>query len=274
LLVYLVCCILGAVRLGFLVSDTIGTWMSLLSLCAGSFFFLYSLNYYLATLAMLSSSLVLGNGNGTANGGRNASGHAHPHGLMRFLRRGNRNGHRNGNGNGHVDLGYEPFVSIHIATYNERRVIARLLECCAALEYKHYEVVVVDDSTDETTEILKAWQDRPRFKIVHRPNREGFKGGALQVALQHTDPKAEFVIVWDADVVPFADSIQTYLPHFFRGNGNGSGNGVNGKRKAKARAELRPEVAAVQSDQWTGRNKREGVTTVAVHAEYARMYMV
>ena len=266
--------IVGAVRLGFQGPETIGIWMSLLALCAGSVFFLYSLKYYLATVAMLSSSLVLGNGNGAANGGRNASGHAHPHGLMRFLRRGNRNGHRNGNGNGHVDLGYEPFVSIHIATYNERRVIARLLEGCAALEYKHYEVVVVDDSTDETTEILKAWQDRPRFKIVHRPNREGFKGGALQVALQHTDPKAEFVIVWDADVVPFADSIQTYLPHFFKGNGNGGGNGVNGKRKAKARAELRPEVAAVQSYQWHVLNKSESWLTEAVRAEYAGSYMV
>src|SRR5207245_8981295 len=103
--------IVGAVRLGFQGPETIGTWMSLLALCAGSVFFLYSLKYYLATVAMLSSSLVLGNGNGTATGGRHASGHGHSHGLMRFLGRGNRNGHRNGNGNGHVDLGYEPFVS-------------------------------------------------------------------------------------------------------------------------------------------------------------------
>src|SRR5713101_990409 len=136
--------------------------------------------------AVLVSSLVLANGNGRTNGNRNASGHTHPHGLMRFIRRGNGNGHRNGNGAGHIDLGYEPFVSIHIATYNEKRVITRLLEGCSALEYKNYEVVVVDDSTDETAEILKTWKGRPGFKIVHRPNREGFKGGALQVALQHT----------------------------------------------------------------------------------------
>src|SRR5437899_6311883 len=154
--------IVDAVRLGFQDPETIGIWMSLLALCAGSVFFLYSLKYYLATVAMLSSSLVLGNGNGTANGGRNASGHAHPHGLMRFLRRGHRNGHRNGNGNGHVDLGYEPFVSIHIATYNERRVMARLLDGCAALEYKHYEVCVVVESTHDTSEILNNCTYRTR----------------------------------------------------------------------------------------------------------------
>src|SRR5712691_4897042 len=263
-----------ALRLGYQGAETLGIGLSLLALSAGSIFFLYSLKYYLATLAMLVSSLVLANGNGRTNGNRNASGHAHSHGLMRFLRRGNGNGHRNGNGTGHLDLGYEPFVSIHIATYNEKRVIARLLEGCAALEYKNYEVVVVDDSTDETAEILKTWKGRPGFKIVHRPNREGFKGGALQVALQHTDPKAEFVIVWDADVVPFADSIHTYLPHFFNGNANGNGNGSTRNGGAKPPPELRPLVAAVQSYQWHVLNKSESWLTEAVRAEYAGSYMV
>ena len=260
--------LVDAIRLGYQGAPTFGTALSLFALGAGSLFFLYSLKYYLATLSMLVSSLVLANGNGRANGKRNAS---HPHGLMRFLRRGNGNGHRNGNGNGHVDIGYEPFVSIHVATYNEKRVIQRLLEGCAALEYKKYEVVVVDDSTDETAQILDGWKGRKGFKIVHRPNRDGFKGGALQVALQHTDPKAEFVIVWDADVVPFADSIQTYLPHFFKTNGNGHGNG-NGH--PKSRPELRPEVAAVQSYQWHVLNKSESWLTEGVRAEYAGSYMV
>ncbi len=262
-----------AIRHGYQGAEALGIGLSLLALSAGSIFFLYSLKYYLATVAMLVSSLVLADGNGRTNGNRNALGHAHPHGLMRFLRRGNGNGHRNGNGAGHIDLGYEPFVSIHIATYNEKRVITRLLEGCSALEYKNYEVVVVDDSTDETAEILKTWEGRPRFKIVHRPNRDGFKGGALQVALQHTDPQAEFVIVWDADVVPFADSILTYLPHFFNGNVNGNGNGRT-RNGAKPPLELRPQVAAVQSYQWHVLNKSESWLTEAVRAEYAGSYMV
>jgi cellulose synthase/poly-beta-1,6-N-acetylglucosamine synthase-like glycosyltransferase len=273
LVVALVRGLVDAIRLGFQGAESAGIGISLLALTIGSLFFLYSLKFYLATLAMLVSSLVLANGNGRPNGNLSASGHAHPHGLMRFLRRGNGNGHRNGNGNGHVDLGYEPFVSIHIATYNEKRVIARLLEGCASLDYKNYEVVVVDDSADETVEILKAWTGRKPFKIVHRASRDGFKGGALQVALQHTDPKAEFVIVWDADVVPFADSIQTYLPHFFKVNGNGHDGGAK-KGAINSRPELRPEVAAVQSYQWHVLNKSESWLTEGVRAEYAGSYMV
>jgi cellulose synthase/poly-beta-1,6-N-acetylglucosamine synthase-like glycosyltransferase len=216
---------------------------------------------------MLLSSLVLTDPNGYSNG----NGNGHAHGLMRLLRPGNGNGHANGNGNGngHFDLGYEPMVSIHIATYNEQRVIGRLLEACAALEYGNYEVIVVDDSTDETTSILAVWQGRPGFKLIHRESRDGFKGGALQVALQHMDPRAEFVIVWDADVVPFPDSIQTFLPHFYKTNGNGNGNGGGAHAP-----EPRGEVAAVQSYQWHVLNKSESWLTEAVRAEYAGSYMV
>ncbi len=260
----------SAIQEGFHAPQSVGVGISLVALCLGSIFFLYSVKYYLATLAMLLSALLLSNGGGHSNGSAYANGNGHPHGLMRLLRRGK--GNVDGNGDGHFDLGYEPFVSIHIAIYNEKRVIGRLLEACAALEYGSYEVIVVDDSTDETTSILEAWRGRPGFKLIHRPSRDGFKGGALKVALEHTDARAEFVIVWDADVVPFPDSIQTYLPHFFKTSSDGNGNG--GGDLAKQPPEPRPEVAAVQSYQWHVLNKSESWLTEAVRAEYAGSYMV
>ena len=129
-----------------------GIALAAIALLLGWLFFLYSVRYYVATLAMLVSSLMLADVDGA--GDHRENGNGHPHGRMRFLRRGNGNGvHANGEGNGHLDIGYEPFVSIHIATFNEKRVIARLLDGCAALEYTNYEVVVVDDSTDETAAI-------------------------------------------------------------------------------------------------------------------------
>src|SRR5260370_8850901 len=83
------------------------------------------------------------------------------------------NGSGNGNGNGyHIDLGYHPFVSVHVAAYNEKRVIERLLQALDQLEYPEYEVVVVDDSNDESVQILQRWRDRPRFKILHRASRK------------------------------------------------------------------------------------------------------
>jgi cellulose synthase/poly-beta-1,6-N-acetylglucosamine synthase-like glycosyltransferase len=256
-----------AMRAGFNTS-TLDVSVALVALVLGSFFFLYSIKYYLGTLVVLLTAVVLGTRSRRVEGHTNGDGDRRP--RLRFIprRNGNGNGHSgangikkgNGNGEGHLDLGYQPFVSIHIATYNEKRVIGRLLEGCAALDYGHYEVVVVDDSTDETAEILNSWKSHPRFKIVHRPNRDGFKGGALQVALEHMDPKADFVIVWDADSVPFPDSIQTFLPHFFHANGNGNGHG-NGN-------------GSVWRYQWHILNKSESWLTESVRAEYAGSYMV
>ena len=148
-----------------------------------------------------------------------------------------------------------PVVTIQLPLYNEMYVAERLIEAVCRIDYPRelLEIQVLDDSTDETTSILDAWRGRPGFKVIHRASRDGFKGGALQVALQNTDPRAEFVIVWDADVVPFPDSIQTYLPHFFKTNGNG--NETSGGVHAKHPPTPRSEVAAVQSYQWHVLNK-------------------
>ena len=168
----------------------------------------------------------------------------------------------NGNGNGyHIDLGYHPFVSIHVAAYNEKRVIERLLGCLEQLDYPEYEVVVVDDSTDESVQILQRWADRPRFKIGHRTSRLGFKGGALREALKVMDPRTEYVVIFDADSMPFPDSIERFLPYFYQAGAEGE-------------VTRRDEIAAVQSYQWHVLNKSESWLTEAVRAEYAGSYMV
>src|SRR5205807_8318652 len=124
--------------------------------------------YYLSTAMVLLTTLVGApprNGNGTTKTNGKA--------LNRI----------NGNGNGyHLDLGYHPFVSVHVAAYNEKRVIERLLTALAQLEYPEYEVVVVDDSNDESLEIRQRWVGRPRFQILHRNSRAGYKGAALREA--------------------------------------------------------------------------------------------
>src|SRR6266567_2471551 len=223
----------------------------------GAIFFTYAIKYYLATAIVLLTTLVSGgrNGNG-GNGGPHPYGDRHAAGLSRISRA------SHGNGNGyHIDLGYHPFVSIHVAAYNEKRVIERLLGCLEQLDYPEYEVVVVDDSTDESVQILQRWEGRPRFKIGHRTSRLGFKGGALREALKVMDPRTEYVVIFDADSMPFPDSIERFLPYFYQTN-------------ADREVTRRDDVAAVQSYQWHVLNKSESWLTEAVRAEYAGSYMV
>src|SRR5438105_8053508 len=238
-------------------------------LLLGGLFFTYAVKYYLGTvLVLLTALLPTGRRNGNShdrigNGRQHASGLS---GITRGRATGNGNGYDaagNGNGNGyHIDLGYHPFVSVHVAAYNEKRVIERLLTSLDQLEYPAYEVVLVDDSTDESVQILQSWAGRPKFKILHRNSREGFKGGALREALKVMDSRTEYVVVFDADSMPFPDSIDRFLPYFYDRGGD-----VGAPRR-------RDEIAAVQSYQWHVLNKSESWLTEAVRAEYAGSYMV
>ncbi|MEP6753682.1 MAG: glycosyltransferase [Candidatus Dormiibacterota bacterium] len=239
-------------------ADWLGYGFAFTGLFLGAVFFAYAVKYYLSTVIVLLTTLAFG--------------------------RGGNGKHRAGLKNGyHIDLGYHPFVSIHVAAYNERRVIERLLVALSHLEYPEYEVIVVDDSTDDSKQILERWVNAPRFKILHRNSRAGYKGGALREALKVMDPRAEYVVIFDADSVPFPDALDRFLPHFYYENGNGKdGNeNANGHHApddqdghAKPAYKRRENVAAVQSYQWHVLNKSESWLTEAVRAEYAGSYMI
>ena len=109
-----------------------------------------------------------------------------------------------------------PHVTIHIPTYNERRVVERILNACLQLDYPRdkLDIIVVDDSTDSTAAILQEYQARfpDQIRIIHRTKRTGFKAGALQEALKCTT--GDFIAIFDADHVPRKDFLLKALPHF------------------------------------------------------------
>jgi cellulose synthase/poly-beta-1,6-N-acetylglucosamine synthase-like glycosyltransferase len=248
-------------------ADWVGYGFAFAGLFLGAIFFAYAIKYYLSTAMVLLTTVVGGSRNGNGSSGSHSR-----NGYSRIS--------SNGNGN-HIDLGYHPFVSVHVAAYNEKRVIERLLEALDKLEYPEYEVILVDDSTDESVQILQRWMNRPRFKILHRTSRSGYKGGALREALKVTDPRAEYIVVFDADSVPFPDSIQRLLPLFYRVSEQRVSNrrletafGRSDPPSEPGQIKRRSEVAAVQSYQWHVLNKSESWLTEAVRVEYAGSYMV
>jgi len=201
---------------------------------------------------------------------------------------GNGSNGKNSNGNNH-----QPFVSIHLPFYNEKNVADRILNACTSLDYENYEVIVADDSIDETVEILKKWKDHPKVKVIHRESRKGWKGGALNEALKRMDPRAEYVMVFDADFVPPSDIIQQFLPYFgnnTNGNHNGNnhlnGNHSNGNDRTVSKDEYqriiekleqwyqKRELAVVQGYQWHYLNAGENWLTKGIRAEYSSSYVI
>lgn len=112
-----------------------------------------------------------------------------------------------------------PAVTVQLPIFNERYVAGRLIEAVCALEYPRdrLEVQVLDDSTDDTRDIvaqLVARLRREGFDIhhLHRTDRRGFKAGALAAGLEVA--RGEYVAVFDADFVPPADFLSRSIPYF------------------------------------------------------------
>ncbi|MCK4962996.1 MAG: glycosyltransferase, partial [Anaerolineales bacterium] len=252
------------------------TTLVLTALFFGIFFFVYGLKYYLSVALILFATS--GSGNGNANGNKNGSLNGRLNGWLN----GKRNGRGNGKGingkrvanggNGRIPSHLRPFVSIHLPLYNEMEVVDRLLTACTSLDYENYEIIVADDSTDETTQILhERWESHPRVKISHRVDRSGFKGGALKVATQRTNPEAEFIVVFDADFVPPPDIIHQFLSYFYGINGS---NGNHYDEHTTNISLLDDLVAVVQGYQWHMLNASENWITRGVRSEFSGSYVI
>jgi cellulose synthase/poly-beta-1,6-N-acetylglucosamine synthase-like glycosyltransferase len=111
-------------------------------------------------------------------------------------------------------------VTIQLPIYNEAHVIDRLLDACAQLDYPpdKFQIQILDDSTDETTQVVQQKIDDWKTKgvnnitLVRRPDRKGYKAGALAYGLTLT--KSDCVAIFDADFIPPQDFLRKTMPHF------------------------------------------------------------
>ena len=112
-----------------------------------------------------------------------------------------------------------PFVTIQLPIYNERYVIARLIDRIAELDYPKdkYEIHILDDSTDETVDVVKGKVDEYKAKgyqidHIRRVDRKGYKAGALKDGMKYV--KGEFIAIFDADFLPHINFLKRTIPHF------------------------------------------------------------
>ncbi|MCZ6596124.1 MAG: glycosyltransferase [Planctomycetota bacterium] len=112
-----------------------------------------------------------------------------------------------------------PLVTLQLPLYNERTVAARVIRAAGALDYppERLEIQVLDDSTDETRGIVDrevaALRERGLdAKVVRRPDRHGYKAGALDFG-QRT-ARGELIAIFDADFTPRPDFLRSMVGRF------------------------------------------------------------
>ena len=117
------------------------------------------------------------------------------------------------------DLTNAPKVTVQLPMYNEMYVAERIIEKTAELDYPRdkFQIQVLDDSTDETKEIIANKVKELAAKgidiiHIHRTDRTGYKAGALDSAMDKVS--GEFIAIFDADFVPDTDFLLKTIPYF------------------------------------------------------------
>ena len=146
-----------------------------------------------------------------------------------------------------------PKVSIHVPAHNEPPdMLKQTLDAVARLDYPNFECVIVINNTPDPA-LWRPIEDHcralgERFRFVNADNLQGFKAGALRLAMVHTAADAEVIGIIDADYVVQPDWLKDLVPLF-----------------------REPDVALVQAPQ----DHRDGDRSLMHHAmngEYAGFF--
>ena len=112
-----------------------------------------------------------------------------------------------------------PKVSIHVPAYREPPdMLKQTLDAVARLDYPNFECVVIINNTPDPS-FWQPIQDHcralgERFKFINAEKVEGFKAGALRLAMARTDVDAEIIGVIDADYAVEPDWLKDLVPVF------------------------------------------------------------
>jgi exo-beta-1,3-glucanase (GH17 family)/cellulose synthase/poly-beta-1,6-N-acetylglucosamine synthase-like glycosyltransferase len=115
--------------------------------------------------------------------------------------------------------GFAPKVSIHVPAHREPpEMLKATLDAVARLDYPNFECIVVINNTPDPAfwrpieEHCRVLGDR--FKFINEDNVNGYKAGALRLALAHTAADAEIIGIIDADYVVRPDWLKDLVPAF------------------------------------------------------------
>jgi exo-beta-1,3-glucanase (GH17 family)/cellulose synthase/poly-beta-1,6-N-acetylglucosamine synthase-like glycosyltransferase len=112
-----------------------------------------------------------------------------------------------------------PKVSIHVPAYFEPPdMLKQTLDAVARLDYPNFECVVIINNTPDP-EFWQPIQDHcrtlgERFKFINAEKVQGFKAGALRIAMERTAADAEIIGIIDADYVVQPDWLKDLVPAF------------------------------------------------------------
>ena len=137
-----------------------------------------------------------------------------------------------------------PSISVIMASYNSANYIAEALDSILSQSFGDFEIIVIDDSTDNTTDIVRGYTD-PRIRLTHNDRKVGISN-ARNMGI--AEARGEFIAFHDADDVSWPGRFQKQW-FFFRQNpgvallgGQVEMQYADGKREMVSKRKLKPSL--------------------------------
>lgn len=113
-----------------------------------------------------------------------------------------------------INEDFKPFVTVMIPAHNEEGVISKTVETALAMDYPNFEVIVIDDrSEDNTPNVVKDLENKYEKVTALIRDKDAYPGksAVLNDALKLA--KGEAILVFDADARVSSDFLSRLVPN-------------------------------------------------------------
>ncbi len=108
---------------------------------------------------------------------------------------------------------YTPYVSILIPAHNEEDVIEKTIENISKIEYPKYEIIVIDDrSDDKTAQVLESICEKYKNLKYFSRTKEAFPGKSAVLNDAMKIAKGDAILVFDADARVKPNFLRELIP--------------------------------------------------------------
>lgn len=126
------------------------------------------------------------------------------------------------------ELDYYPFVSVMVPAHNEAIVIEKTVKSLLNLSYPNdrYEIIIINDnSSDNSAEILKRMQDENKGRnliVINTDSVTGGKGKSNSLNIGFEKSKGEILAIYDADNTPEKNALKYLVQTLIEDDGLGA----------------------------------------------------
>lgn len=113
-----------------------------------------------------------------------------------------------------INESYKPFITVMIPSHNEEGVITKTVQNVLGMDYKNFEIIVIDDrSEDNTANVIRDLENKYEKVTALVRDKDAFPGKSAVLNDAMSLARGDAILVFDADARVEADFLSKLVPN-------------------------------------------------------------